>query len=126
MIEWPKIVTNAVSAVVVMVFVGACTIVWRGATSVDSKVNDTKATLQQLITQLSDKLAAYEVQLTKQNEALAGLQTAMAAVQRASTSKVAVALAPMAKPTNWSDSLEVKALSKDIYQQLQQPAQMNK
>lgn len=37
-IEWNKIVTNAVSALMISVFLGATTIVWKGATSVDDKV----------------------------------------------------------------------------------------
>ena len=37
-IEWSKVWTNAVSAVVVAIVLGACAIVWRGATSVDDKI----------------------------------------------------------------------------------------
>ena len=62
--EWNKIVTNAVSALVVATFLGAATIVWKGATSVDTKVQNTRDDMQHLITSLSDKLAGYETQLT--------------------------------------------------------------
>ena len=61
--EWNKIVTNAISALVVAVFLGAATIVWRGATSVDDKVQTTREDMQYLITSLSEKLATHQVQL---------------------------------------------------------------
>jgi hypothetical protein len=63
-IEWNKIVGNAISALVVAVFVGAAAIVWRGATTVDDKVQNTREDMTHLITALSDKLAGYETQLS--------------------------------------------------------------
>ena len=63
-IEWNAIVTNAISALVVAVFLGAATIVWIGATSVDDKVQNTRSDMTHLIDTLSDKLGGYEVQLT--------------------------------------------------------------
>jgi len=63
-IEWNKVVTQAITALVVAVFLGAATIVWKGATSVDDKVQNTREDMTYLITSLSDKLAGYEVQLT--------------------------------------------------------------
>ncbi len=39
-IDFGKIVTNALSALVAAVFVGAAAIVWQAATSVDDRIND--------------------------------------------------------------------------------------
>ena len=63
-IEWDKVITQAITTLVVAIFLGAATIVWKGATSVDTKVQNTREDLQHLITALSDKLGGYEVQLT--------------------------------------------------------------
>jgi len=63
-VEWNKIVTNAISTLVVAVFVGAMAIVWNSAMTVDTKVQSTREDMTHLIDTLSDKLAAYEVQLT--------------------------------------------------------------
>lgn len=73
-IEWNKIVGNAVSAVVVAIILGAATIVWKGATSVDDKVQATREDMTHLITALSDKLGGYEVQITSLSNQLAGLE----------------------------------------------------
>ena len=62
-VEWNKIVTNAISTLVVAVFVGAGAIVWEGATSVDAKVQSNKENMTFLIEALSDKLAVYEIQM---------------------------------------------------------------
>jgi uncharacterized protein YlxW (UPF0749 family) len=63
-IDYGKIVTNAISALVCAVFLGAMAIVWRGATTVDEKVQRNRQDLEHLVDQLSDKLASYQVQLT--------------------------------------------------------------
>ena len=62
-IDWEKIVTNAISSLITMVFIGACVIVWQGATTVDTKVKaaseNTKATIdyvQELVIVLQDEL----------------------------------------------------------------------
>ena len=39
LIDWSKIVTNAVSAIVVAVLIGAGTIIWVGVTTIDDKIN---------------------------------------------------------------------------------------
>jgi hypothetical protein len=70
-IEWNKIATNAISALVVTVFLGAATIVWKGATSVDSKVQATREDMTHLIDALSDKLGSYEVQIVSLSNQLA-------------------------------------------------------
>ncbi len=63
-VEWNKIVTNVLSTIVLAIVVGAGAIVWNGATSVDEKVQNNRKDLEHLIVTLSDKLAAYEIQLT--------------------------------------------------------------
>lgn len=70
-IEWDKIITNAISALVVAVFLGAATIVWKGATSVDNKVQSTREDMQHLITAISDQLAEHRVQLNNLSNQLA-------------------------------------------------------
>lgn len=63
-IEFDKVVTNALSALVVTTFLGAAAIVWKGATTVDSKVQQTRSDMEHLINALSDQLASYQSQLT--------------------------------------------------------------
>ena len=63
-IDFSKIINEAITAVVVATFLGAAVIVWRGATSVDDKVQSTREDMQHLITSLSDKMAGYEIQFT--------------------------------------------------------------
>ena len=46
-LEWDKIVSNAVSTIVTMIVVGAGVIIWKGATTVDDKVNDATAVLKE-------------------------------------------------------------------------------
>jgi hypothetical protein len=70
-VEWSKIITNAISTLVVAVFVGAGAIVWEGATSVDAKVQTNKENMTFLIEALSDKLATYEVQMSSLSNQLA-------------------------------------------------------
>jgi hypothetical protein len=82
-IDLDKIVTQAVTAVVVLVFVGACTVVWRGATSVDDKVKATESKLEAVIKQLSDRLAGYEVQISGISNQLVTLVNQTAALPSA-------------------------------------------
>jgi hypothetical protein len=63
-IEWEKILTNAISALVTMIFVGACVVVWQGATTVDTKVQkateNTKSTIeyvQKLVEVVQEEMA---------------------------------------------------------------------
>lgn len=72
-INFRKIVENVISYLVTGVFVGACVIVWRGATTVDARVHATEKSLQVLIDNLSAKLSSYEVQLTAQSNQLAAV-----------------------------------------------------
>lgn len=69
-INWNKIVENVISYLVTAVFVGACAIVWRGATTVDERVGKTEKNFTVLIENLSAKLSAYEVQLEHQSNQL--------------------------------------------------------
>lgn len=72
-ISLPKVVENSLTLVVTSVFIGACTIVWQGATTVGDKVSATENSLQHLIDNLSTKLAAYEIQLVAQSNQLAAI-----------------------------------------------------
>ena len=80
-INFYKIVENALSLVVVSVFMGACAIVWRGATTVDSRVNETKQDLNMLINNLSMKLSSYEVQLKAQSNQIDAVYTELKTIK---------------------------------------------
>jgi hypothetical protein len=77
-IDYGKIVTNALSALVATVFVGAAVIVWNAATTIDEKIEDAnsgmKATQESLIPEVVDiKAKVYEIenQLKSINKILA-------------------------------------------------------
>ena len=72
-INFRKIIENVLSYLVTSVFIGACVIVWRGATTVDERVHATEKSLQVLIDNLSTKLTSYEVQLTAQSNQIAAV-----------------------------------------------------
>ena len=72
-INFRKIVENVISYLVTGVFVGACVIVWRGATTVDERVHATEKSIQVLIDNLSAKLSSYEIQLIQQSNQLAAV-----------------------------------------------------
>lgn len=74
-IDWEKVVTQTVTVVVVAVFMGAVTIVWKGATTVDGKVSQTREEMQHLVDSLSDKLATLQVQLTALSNQIVLLET---------------------------------------------------
>ena len=70
-IDFGKIVTNALSALVAAVFVGAAAIVWQAATSVDDRINDAnkdiikqqsalKATQETIVPELTGVKSAIE------------------------------------------------------------------
>jgi len=65
-IDFGKIVTNVISTIVTMCFVGACMIVWKAATTVDDKVNAANAGLKVVVQEVQEKL----VDLQKQNNEL--------------------------------------------------------
>ena len=109
-IDWNKIVTQAITALVVGTFMGAAAIVWKGATTVDTKVQATRDDMSHLINALSDKLAGYETQLTTISNQLAAVlkQTSV----------------PVAVHNPWTNALErevhLQNNRANIYQQLKQ------
>ena len=77
-IDFGKVVTNALSALVATVFVGAAVIVWNAATTIDERIENAnagmKATQESLIPQVVDiKAKVYEIenQLKSLNKILA-------------------------------------------------------
>lgn len=72
-INFKKIIENVLSYLVTSVFLGACVIVWKGATTVDERVKGTEKNLQVLIDNLSSKLSVYEVQLIAQSNQMAAI-----------------------------------------------------
>ncbi len=66
-IDFGKIVTNALSALVATVFVGAAVIVWNAATTIDERIEDSnagmRATQESLIPKLADvRTKVYEIE----------------------------------------------------------------
>ena len=53
-IDWGKIITNAVSTLITAIIIGACAIVWQGATTVDKKVNDATQNTNQTVNYVKD------------------------------------------------------------------------
>ena len=77
-IDYGKIVTNALSALVATVFVGAAVIVWNAATSIDERIEQSnagiRATQQTLVPEVADirtKVYDIESQLKSLNQILA-------------------------------------------------------
>jgi hypothetical protein len=125
-IDWDKIVTQAITALVVAVFLGAATIVWKGATSVDDKVQSTREDMQHLITSLSDKMAGYEIQLTSLSNQLMTVShnqsNILAAFQRPVGGDLRNSPSPkIVTTTNTPNDINVlqqKVFSQDIMKQL--------
>lgn len=107
-IEFDKVMTNAVSALVVTVILGAAAIMWRGATTVDSKVQQTRADLEHLINVLSDQLASYQSQLTTFSNQLNTL----------AEQSVLPPPSPMQEASPQQQQQQQKAIRADIYQNL--------
>ncbi len=66
-IDYGKIVTNALSALVATVFVGAAVIVWNAATTIDERIEDAssglRATQESLIPEVADvRTKVYEIE----------------------------------------------------------------
>ena len=125
-IEWNNIITSAISTLIIAVFLGACAIVWQGATSVDDKVGKTREDLQQLIEILSDKLASYEVQMQvmikNQSNLLYWANDTQLANEIAYEVNSIPVISDVKLPNGDShvfSEVEQKALSKDIRQQIQ-------
>jgi len=71
-IDYGKIVTNALSALVATIFVGAAAIVWTAATTIDGKIDaaqaDITASVETLVAEVADlkaSIAALETQVKR-------------------------------------------------------------
>jgi hypothetical protein len=116
-INFRKIVENALSLLVSSVFIGACVIVWRGATTVDARVNKTENNVQTLISNLSTKLTAYEGQLELQSNQLALVCTELKNLKPLLASSEKPAL-PKAAPVAVDPPWLQRARRQDIQDQL--------
>jgi hypothetical protein len=54
-IDWEKIQTNVISAIIIAIVAGAGAIVWKGATTVDNKVDNATMALRETTDQLQDQ-----------------------------------------------------------------------
>lgn len=111
-INFMKIVENVISYLVTSVFVGACVIVWKGATTVDERVKGTEKNLQVLIDNLSTKLSVYEVQLSAQSNQLAAVYVEL---KNRSTNWAAIRAARDAQTNSQAQQVVIQ---QDIQQQL--------
>ena len=111
-IDFEKVVTQAVTTLVVGVFMGAAVIVWRGATSVDTKVQQTRSDMQHLINTLSDQLSAYQSQLTSFSNQLQQLAAHTSTVAGVQTVK---------RPVEAETRMMQQQYRSDIYNALQPP-----
>jgi hypothetical protein len=73
-IDFGQIITNVVSAVVVLIVVGAAGLIWQRAASVDGKVNAATAGLKVVVEEVQTGL----IDLQKQNNELAEQNNALA------------------------------------------------
>ena len=80
-VDYGKIVTNALSALVAAVFVGAAAIMWKAATSIEARIGfatqDIKATQEVLLPEvvaIGDRINELEAQLKSLNKILAETQ----------------------------------------------------
>lgn len=121
-INFRKIVENVISYLVTGVFVGACVIVWRGATTVDERVHKTEQSIQVLIDNLSAKLTGYEVQLTAQSNQLAAVYAEL----KSTKSEAALSEWKQRFSTNSFHGFDTKANRAMIQQDISQQLQMKK
>ena len=68
LIDWSKIVTNAVSAIVVAVLIGAGTIIWVGVTTIDDKINAATSSLETQATYLNEVVNVIQAEMVKDRE----------------------------------------------------------
>jgi len=99
-INWNAIVTNALSALVATVFVGAAVIVWNAATSIDTKVETATASIIETQVNLaaaqktaSGEISKLKAEINKLQEQIAHLNDIPAAPKNASAAKSAPELA---------------------------------
>ena len=113
-INFKKIVENVLSYLVTAVFLGACAIVWRGATTVDDRVHATEKNLQVLIDNLSAKLSGYELQLIAQSNQIAAVDVELKtrSTNWAALRAAHIAVAPV-------EPVSRAAIQQNIQQQLQ-------
>lgn len=105
-INFKKIIENVISYLVTSVFIGACVIVWRGATTVDERVGRTESNMKVLIDNLSAKLSAYEAQMKSQSNQLEAVYSELKNIKPlvgATSSKLPAAAAalPEVTPEAW-------------------------
>lgn len=121
-IDFNKIVTQAITALVIAVFLGAATIVWKGATSVDDKVQNTREDMQHLIASLSDKMAGYEIQLTSLSNQLMTVSNNQSNIlvvfQRDLKNSSSSKISPTTNTPNNFEELQHRAYRQDIMNQL--------
>jgi hypothetical protein len=69
MLKWDDIVSDLVKGILAVIVVGAATIVWQGATSVETKVNESKAELKHMIEGSANEIATLkaDIDLLKTN-----------------------------------------------------------
>jgi len=107
--NYRKVIENTVTLLVTSVFVGACAIVWNGATTVNEKVGLTEKNLQVLINNLSEQLSKYEAQLIVQSNQLAEMS---AEIKQYHTNGAV----PTARPNEFIPNQQ--SIQSDIYRNL--------
>jgi len=95
-INWNAIVTNALSALVATVFVGAAVIVWNAATSIDTKVETATASIIETQVDLaaaqktaSGEISKLKAEINKLQEQIAHLNDIPAGAEKAGSPKSA-------------------------------------
>lgn len=65
-IDWNDIVTKAISGIVLIVFVGACTIVWNGATTVSEKVKSSEDKVLKVVEVTAEEMSKAQTDLKRE------------------------------------------------------------
>jgi|GEM_PF-3967493 len=96
-INWNAVVTNALSALVETVFVGAAVIVWNAATSIDTKVETATASIIETQVDLkaaqqtaSGEISKLKVEISKLQDQIAHLNDSLAGLEIADAPKSAL------------------------------------
>jgi hypothetical protein len=63
-IKWDDIVSDVIKTVFAVIVIGAATIVWQGATSVEAKVNESKAEMRHMIEGTANELASLKAEMS--------------------------------------------------------------
>jgi hypothetical protein len=132
-IDFEKIINQTIITLVTAVFIGACVMVWKGATTVDDKVRATEVKLEVLIQRLSDSLATSQVQFKDLNLQVIGLTNTVSVLlaqtrmlERSlgrsggflSSTNMTNMFRPPSAAAMHEFNVEQKAISKDIYDSL--------